>query len=245
MDGAVLEKNGGLAKSKESPVSAGRTSWVTTKAIGCPTWANPIRVHRPHYHFLKRCLDIGVASVALILAVPIVLAAACLIYLEDGRPIFFFQPRTGLGGRRFKMLKLRTMVRNADELRRELAELNELTWPDFKVSRDPRVTRVGRFLRATSLDELPQLLNVLRVEMSLVGPRPTSFAADTYDLWHTERLEVLPGITGLWQINGRSDVDFADRVRMDIDYIERRSIWLDIQILFLTLGAVIFRRGAY
>ncbi len=143
------------------------------------------------------------------------------------------------------MFKFRTMVQNAEELKKELAHLNQLNWPDFKAADDPRITRVGAFLRKTSLDELPQLLNVIRGDMSLVGPRPTSFHANTYDLWHTERLEVVPGITGIWQVSGRSDVDFDERVRLDREYIRRQSIMLDLKILFLTISAVVLRRGAY
>jgi lipopolysaccharide/colanic/teichoic acid biosynthesis glycosyltransferase len=123
------------------------------------------------------------------------------------------------------------MVRNARELREQLLHLNELTLPDFKISNDPRITKLGRILRKTSLDELPQIINVLRGEMSLVGPRPTSFDESTYALWQTERLEVLPGITGLWQINGRSEVDFDERSRLDIQYVN-------------TVPAVVSRRGA-
>jgi lipopolysaccharide/colanic/teichoic acid biosynthesis glycosyltransferase len=130
-------------------------------------------------------------------------------------------------------------------LKKELAHLNELQWPDFKITNDPRITRVGGFLRKTSLDEAPQLLNVLRGEMSLVGPRPTSFSAQTYKLWHTERLDVQPGITGLWQIIGRGTSEFNDRLRLDIAYIERRCLWLDVQILFRTVTAVLEQRGAY
>lgn len=230
---------------KNCPPDAVSRRCIGADGIALRLYTNAVRVDRPYYHFAKRCIDVCLASVMLLLTAPVILVAVLMIYLEDRGPVFYHQPRTGLGGRKFKMFKLRTMVRNAEKIKHELAELNELTWPDFKVSVDPRVTRVGRVLRATSIDELPQLLNVLRGEMSLVGPRPTSFAADTYDLWHTERLEVLPGITGLWQVNGRSDVDFADRVRMDIDYIERRGIWLDFQILFMTFGAVFLRRGAY
>jgi lipopolysaccharide/colanic/teichoic acid biosynthesis glycosyltransferase len=137
------------------------------------------------------------------------------------------------------------MVKNAEELKLTYAHLNELTWPDFKITDDPRVTSIGRLLRKTSLDELPQIINVLKGDMSLVGPRPTSFEASTYDLWHTERLEVLPGITGLWQVNGRSDLDFDDRLGLDIAYIENQSLWLDIEILFRTVAAVFSQRGAY
>jgi len=122
--------------------------------------------------------------------------------------------------------------------------LNELQWPDFKITNDPRITKIGRILRKTSLDELPQLWNVVRGEMSLVGPRPTSFSAETYDLWHTERLKAVPGITGLWQLLGRGETEFDERLRMDIAYIERRSLWLDIHILFRTIFVVIEQRGA-
>jgi lipopolysaccharide/colanic/teichoic acid biosynthesis glycosyltransferase len=137
------------------------------------------------------------------------------------------------------------MVPNAEELKVKYAHLNELQWPDFKITNDPRVTKVGRILRKTSLDELPQLINVLRGEMSLVGPRPTSFGAETYQLWHTERLDVVPGLTGLWQVVGRAQLEFDDRLRLDIAYIERRSIWLDINILIMTIGAVFTQRGAH
>ena len=143
------------------------------------------------------------------------------------------------------MYKFRTMVRDAEELKRQYLHLNELTWPDFKITNDPRVSRVGRVLRRLSIDELPQVFNVIKGDMSLVGPRPTSFAASTYELWHTERLEVAPGITGLWQIGGRSDLDFDERVRLDIEYIERRSFALDVWIIVQTALAVVNRRGAY
>ena len=142
------------------------------------------------------------------------------------------------------MYKFRTMVPDAEELKVKYAHLNELQWPDFKIKNDPRVTPIGRLLRRTSLDEVPQVLNILRGEMSLVGPRPTSFGPDTYKLWHTERLDVLPGLTGLWQIIGRASMEFDDRLRLDIAYIERRSIWLDINILFQTAIAVFKQRGA-
>jgi lipopolysaccharide/colanic/teichoic acid biosynthesis glycosyltransferase len=137
------------------------------------------------------------------------------------------------------------MVVDAEQRKSQYAHLSQLAWPDFKITNDPRITRVGRLLRKTSLDELPQIWNVLRGEMSLVGPRPTSFDVSTYQLWHTERLEVLPGITGLWQVSGRSDVDFDERLQLDVEYIERRSIWLDLKILCLTFLAVLRPRGAY
>jgi lipopolysaccharide/colanic/teichoic acid biosynthesis glycosyltransferase len=175
----------------------------------------------------------------------VMVVCAGLIWLDNPGPIFFTQLRTGQGGRRFRMYKFRTMLTNAEELKQKYAHLNELTWPDFKISNDPRVTRVGRILRKTSLDELPQIFNVLKGDMSLVGPRPTSFDVSTYSLWHTERLEVLPGITGLWQINGRSNLDFDARLRLDVEYIENQSLLLDIKILTRTVTAVFTQRGAY
>ena len=200
---------------------------------------------RPGYERAKRVFDVTICLLMLPLALVTLGVCALAVALCDGRPIFFFQDRTGRGGRRFQMIKFRTMVVNAAELKAELASLNCLSGPDFKIANDPRITRLGAFLRKTSLDEVPQILNVLRGDMSLVGPRPTSFAADTYDLWHTERLEVLPGITGLWQVSGRSDVDFDDRVRLDIEYLENRSFWFDLVILFRTVAALVQQRGAY
>jgi lipopolysaccharide/colanic/teichoic acid biosynthesis glycosyltransferase len=202
-------------------------------------------VVRPGYERAKRLFDLTLCILVLPIAFVVLGACALAVLICDGRPVFFFQDRTGRGGRRFRMIKFRTMVRNAAELKAELADLNCLSGPDFKIANDPRITRLGAFLRKTSLDEIPQILNVLRGEMSLVGPRPTSFAADTYDLWHTERLEVLPGITGLWQVSGRSDVDFDDRVRLDIEYLERRSFGFDLLILLRTLAALVQQRGAY
>jgi len=129
------------------------------------------------------------------------------------------------------------MVKNAEDLKREYTHLNKLQWPDFKIVNDPRVTLVGRFLRKTRLDELPQFFNILRGEMSLVGPRPTSFGPDTYRLWQTERLDVLPGLTGLWQIVRHDDSEFDERLRLDITYIKRRSLRFDLQILIKTFSA--------
>jgi lipopolysaccharide/colanic/teichoic acid biosynthesis glycosyltransferase len=198
------------------------------------------------YHIVKRCLDLSIVLIALpILATAFVLCALLIKIESPGGPIMFSQDRTGKGGRRFRMYKFRSMVPNAEEMKKELMHLNELQWPDFKITNDPRVLRVGKIMRKTSLDELPQFLNVIRGDMSLVGPRPTSFAANTYELWQTERLDVTPGLTGLWQIVGRGETEFDDRLRLDIAYIERRCIWLDIQILFRTFTAVLVARGRH
>ncbi len=200
---------------------------------------------RTKYLRAKRIFDVTLCLFAMPLVLPIMAVCAALIWLEDPGPVLFRQRRPGKGGKPFSMFKFRTMVRNAQELERELAHLNELTWPDFKITNDPRVTKIGKFLRKTSLDEIPQLFNVLRGEMSLVGPRPTCFGVEEYALDQTERLEILPGITGLWQVSGRSDLDLEDKLRLDGEYIHRQSLWLDIQILLRTVPAVFFSRGAY
>jgi lipopolysaccharide/colanic/teichoic acid biosynthesis glycosyltransferase len=198
------------------------------------------------YFAAKRVLDLLAIFVSLPLLVPLFVLCAVMIKIESpGGPALFRQARTGKGGRRFMMYKFRTMVPDAEEQKMQLAHLNELQWPDFKISNDPRVTRVGRWLRKTSLDELPQLLNILTGEMTLVGPRPTSFSAETYDLWHTERLDVTPGLTGLWQVIGRGSMEFDERVRLDVAYIQRRSIGLDIMVLLHTVVATLQQRGAH
>ena len=198
------------------------------------------------YVFLKRGMDLLLVTLGSPVWVPMFCVIALLIWISaPGAPVLFSQLRTGKGGKRFPMYKFRTMVPNAEKLKAEYAHLNELKWPDFKITNDPRVTFVGRILRKTSLDELPQLLNVLRKDMSLVGPRPTSFGAETYQLWHTERLDVIPGMTGLWQIEGRGRLEFDQRLRLDIAYIERASLWLDTVILFRTITAIFKQRGAH
>ena len=196
------------------------------------------------YHRLKRLMDIGVCVLILPLVLLILVVCGIAIKLDSPGPLFFFQERTGRGGRRFTMYKLRTMVADAEERKDHYRFLNKLSYPDFKIADDPRITRLGRFLRRTSLDELPQIFNVLRGEMSLVGPRPTSFSASTYHLWQTTRLESKPGITGLWQVSGRNELDFDERSRLDIAYVRHQSLWLDVQILLRTIGCVVTGRGA-
>jgi lipopolysaccharide/colanic/teichoic acid biosynthesis glycosyltransferase len=190
------------------------------------------------YARTKRAIDLAICLAALPILLPVGLICAALIRLESPGPVLFTQQRTGQHGVRFPMFKFRTMVQNAEELKASLQRLNILPPPDFKIPNDPRITRVGKFLRKTSLDELPQVLNVIRGEMSIVGPRPTSFAANTYDLWHSERLEVLPGITGLWQVKGRGTMTFDERLRLDIEYMERRSTMYDLQLMAQTALAM-------
>lgn len=195
------------------------------------------------YLALKRSMDLALCGLFAPLLVPVMALCALAVRLDSRGPVFFRQERTGRNGRRFQMYKFRTMLQNAEELKTQFAHLNVLPAPDFKIPDDPRITTVGRFLRKTSLDELPQILNVVRGDMSLVGPRPTSFSSTTYSLWHTERLEVPPGITGLWQVCGRNSTTFDERLRLDIDYIRNMSLALDFKILMWTLVSVVKRSG--
>jgi lipopolysaccharide/colanic/teichoic acid biosynthesis glycosyltransferase len=198
------------------------------------------------YLLLKRVFDLVVCLLMFPFIGLVLLVCGVLIYIESpGAPVVFVQQRTGKGGRRFNMYKFRSMVPNAELLKKDLAHLNELQWPDFKITNDPRITRIGRFMRKTSLDEFPQFINVIKGEMSLVGPRPTSFSAKTYRLWQTERLDVVPGITGVWQVVGRGETEFNQRLILDIAYIKKRCFLLDIEILFRTVGAVLKTRGAH
>jgi lipopolysaccharide/colanic/teichoic acid biosynthesis glycosyltransferase len=212
-----------------------------------PWYARPYApaLGSPAYETTKRVIDVVVAACLIPFAILLIALCVILIRLDSPGPALMAQPRTGLGGRRFRMYKLRTMVQNAHELKAQYMHLNERSYPDFKITNDPRMTRCGRVLRKLSLDELPQLFNVLRGEMTLVGPRPTSFGAETYHLWQTARLEVKPGVTGLWQVNGRADLDFDERLRLDIVYIRHRCLQLDLLILVRTVGAVLSRKGAH
>jgi exopolysaccharide biosynthesis polyprenyl glycosylphosphotransferase len=193
----------------------------------------------------KRTFDMTVAGTVMILAAPFFALMTVLVKLDSRGPVLFRQSRVGLDGRTFEMLKLRTMVRNAEELKAELVSLNEAAGPLFKMRNDPRITRIGRFLRATSLDELPQLWNVMRGDMSLVGPRPalpSEVQMWTPDLHH--RLRVRPGLTGLWQISGRSDATFETYEHLDLYYTDNWSLARDLWIIIRTIPAVLTQRGA-
>ncbi|HEY6962565.1 MAG TPA: sugar transferase [Gaiellaceae bacterium] len=194
----------------------------------------------------KRVFDLAVSTVIVVVGSPVWLLIALAIKLGSRGPVFYADPRVGLAEREFRMLKFRTMVAGAAEQQQQLERSNEATGALFKIRRDPRVTAVGRVLRRFSLDELPNLVNVLRGEMSLVGPRPLPLR--DYDLledWHRRRYNVLPGVTGLWQVAGRSDLTFDDLVRLDFYYLENWSLWLDVSIVVRTPFAVFGRRGAY
>jgi exopolysaccharide biosynthesis polyprenyl glycosylphosphotransferase len=194
----------------------------------------------------KRTLDLTAAIAGLLILSPLMAMIALAIRIDSPGPIIFRQTRCGKDGRPFTFLKFRGMVADAEARQGELEQFNEVDGPIFKMKHDPRVTRVGRILRKTSLDELPQLWNVLRGEMSLVGPRPpipTEVAQ--YSAWHRGRLATVGGITGLWQVSGRSGLTFDEMVQLDIGYIEQWSIWLDLRILVRTVLAVLLAKGAY
>jgi exopolysaccharide biosynthesis polyprenyl glycosylphosphotransferase len=195
---------------------------------------------------LKRSFDLIVATVGLLIISPLLLVVALAIKVSSRGPVLYRSVRPGMAGRPFSCLKFRTMREHADQIQADLEPLNEKSGALFKIRNDPRLTRVGRALRRFSLDELPQLWNVVRGEMSLVGPRPLPMRDfERLEEWHKKRYLVLPGITGLWQVSGRSDLDFDDLVRLDFLYLEQWSVFLDLSILLKTIPAVISRRGAF
>jgi lipopolysaccharide/colanic/teichoic acid biosynthesis glycosyltransferase len=196
----------------------------------CPTW--------------KRVVDVVGASVGIAAAAPVIGAAAILIRVTSPGGAFFVQKREGLGGRTFKIYKLRTMQPDAETLKEGLRAYSEQDGPAFKMTNDPRITRIGRFLRKTSIDELPQLWNVLKGDMSLVGPRPLPVdESQSCEPWQRRRLTVRPGLTCIWQIRGRNSVSFDEWVRMDLKYIRRRSFWYDLYLIAITAPAVVAKRG--
>ena len=193
------------------------------------------------YLILKRLMDIVGASLGLLLASPIMLIVAILIKLEDPKgPIIFSQVRNGVYPKTFKMYKFRSMYIDAEERLQELMHLNEQSGPAFKIKDDPRITKIGKFIRKTSLDELPQLFNVLKGDMSLVGPRPAiPREVEQYTAYQKQRLFVKPGLTCIWQVSGRNNIEFDQWVELDIEYIKTRSLWLDIKLILLTIPALL------
>src|SRR6266508_2715134 len=195
---------------------------------------------------LKRAFDFVFGLIALIFTLPIIILSALMVYLEDGFPVIFCQKRVGKDGQLFEMYKIRTMVKNAEQLRGRVEKRDVDGNLIHKLKDDPRVTRVGRLLRRFSLDELPQLFNILAGTMSLVGPRPEiPFLVDKYQPWQRKRFAVPPGLTGWWQVNGRSDKPMHLHTEDDLYYIQNYSIWLDIQILMRTVWVVLIGRGSY
>jgi exopolysaccharide biosynthesis polyprenyl glycosylphosphotransferase len=193
----------------------------------------------------KRLVDVVIASTLLVLSIPLFVIVSVLIKASSKGPLFFTQQRVGYNGRLFKLIKFRTMVENAEALKKDIMALNEMDGPVFKIKNDPRITKIGRFLRKTTIDEFPQLINVLRGDMSLVGPRPpVPEEVNQYDLEDRRRLSVIPGITCIWQVSGRNEIPFEKWMELDRQYIDEWSLWLDIKILAKTLPAVLSRKGA-
>jgi exopolysaccharide biosynthesis polyprenyl glycosylphosphotransferase len=194
---------------------------------------------------IRRILDFAISAILIVGLSPLLLLVALLIRLDSPGPILYRQVRCGLNGRKFRFYKFRSMVEGAEEMKDNLAAHNVMNGPVFKMENDPRITRLGRILRTTSLDELPQLINVLRGEMSLVGPRPPlPEEVAQYTGWQRRRLSMKPGITGLWQVSGRNLLDFDRWIKLDLEYIDNWSLWLDVKILLRTIPAILFRRGA-
>ena len=192
------------------------------------------------YPVTKRLIDIVGSLCGIILLSPLFLIVAILIKLEDPKgKVFFAQERNGKYPKTFKMYKFRSMVHNAEDLLKDLMDRNEQTGPVFKINDDPRITKVGKFIRKTSIDELPQLFNVLKGDMSLVGPRPPiPHEVDQYNSYQMQRLAVKPGLTCIWQVSGRNNIGFDEWVEMDIEYIKTRNLWLDIKLIFKTVGVL-------
>jgi len=224
-----------------------RAAYVVRRDVaGLPAISFSVHGRHARWQFaIKRGLDVAGALAVLLVTLPVWMIVALAIKLDSPGPIFFIQPRCGRYGRTFPFLKFRTMVTDAEARKAGLRAQNEKSGPVFKMQRDPRVTRVGRILRKYSIDELPQLLNVVAGHMSLVGPRPPVPAeVEKYELDHRGRLSMRPGITCLWQVSGRNEIEFEDWVKLDIEYVERWSLLLDLQILLATFPAVISGRGA-
>jgi exopolysaccharide biosynthesis polyprenyl glycosylphosphotransferase len=242
----------GYANGHARPRSGAHGVWSGPRAVpqGSPA-AQVLPFEAPraeglYLKFGKRALDVVGSLAALLVTAPVMALLAVLIKLESRGPVVYKSTRIGRGGRPFTFWKLRSMVQDADVRRHQLKHLNEADGPVFKIARDPRVTRVGRFLRTTSLDEIPQFINVLRGDMSLVGPRPPiPEEVAQYEPWQLRRLDVRPGITCLWQISGRSRLGFQEWMRLDLEYIRHRSFLLDLKILVRTIPAVLSREGAY
>jgi exopolysaccharide biosynthesis polyprenyl glycosylphosphotransferase len=212
---------------------------------GLPLVAYDNYPKRPWQEIFKRGIDLAGSGLGIIVLSPFLLMIALTIKFSSKGPVLFSQNRVGLNGRTFKMFKFRSMVVDAEELKKRYAHLNEMSGPVFKIKNDPRVTPIGQFLRKTSLDEFPQLFNVFMGDMSLVGPRPPlPEEVNMYDPKHRKRLSVKPGITCIWQISGRNEVDFEQWMEMDAEYVDHWSLWLDVEILVKTVPVVLMRKGA-
>ena len=198
------------------------------------------------YEVIKRVIDVVCSFVGVLVLSPLFVVIAIIIKFTSKGPVFFSQKRVGRDGKEFKMYKFRSMVVNAEELKEKLASQNEMSGPMFKMKDDPRVTKVGKFIRKTSIDELPQLFNVLKGDMSLVGPRPSlPKEVAQFEDWMYRRLEVKPGLTCYWQVSGRNNIDFEDWMKLDIKYVDERNLWIDIKLIFKTVGVLFGDKNAH
>ena len=197
------------------------------------------------YEAIKRLIDIICSFVGILVLSPLFIIIAIIVKFTSKGPIFFSQKRVGRNGKEFDMYKFRSMVVNAEELKEKLAAQNEMSGPMFKMKDDPRVTKVGKFIRKTSIDELPQLWNILKGDMSLVGPRPSlPKEVAQFEDWMYKRLEVKPGLTCYWQVSGRNNIDFEDWMKLDVKYVEERNLWIDIKLIFKTVGVLFGDKNA-
>lgn len=208
---------------------------VEDKIFAKEEFEDNIKDNKIGYLFIKRFIDILASSLGLVVLSPILLLIAILIKLDSKGPVFFSQERIGFRGKPFNMYKFRSMVVNAEEIKEKLNEHNEMSGPMFKMKNDPRITKIGKFIRKTSIDELPQLINVLKGEMTLVGPRPSlPKEVAQFEPWMMERLTVKPGLTCYWQVMGRNSIEFEDWMKLDVKYVHERCLTLDIKLIFKT-----------
>jgi len=244
---SLCEEQGIIVRVQSEPFELRIARWQVDELGGVPIVTIRSGPQDSWQLIAKRLIDIFGSAVLLIALAPILALVALLIRLDSPGPVFYIQQRVGLNRRRSRLFKFRTMSEGADAQQPMLESLNEAEGPVFKIKDDPRITRIGRILRRYSLDELPQLFNVFKGEMSLVGPRPLPIRdIERIDArWHKRRLSVKPGVTCLWQVNGRSDVSFDHWVRMDLEYIDKWSLGLDMKILLKTIPAVVKGSGAY
>lgn len=209
-------------------------------------YAEIVAKKNPAYFFGKRFFDITLSAFALVIFLPVFVIVSILIMKEDGTPVFFVQERNGLNDKVFKMYKFRSMCKNAPELHKELLKQNELDGPAFKMKDDPRITKIGKFIRKTSIDELPQLFNIIKGDMSIVGPRPLpTYETAALTEYQRQRLLVKPGLTCYWQCSGRNNIEFSEWMELDMKYIRDASLWIDFKIIFMTIISVLKSNGAY
>lgn len=205
-----------------------------------------MNIKKKNYEQIKRTMDVLFSGVVLLLLIPLFIIVGIAIKVDSSGPIFFSQKRVGKDGEIFKIYKFRSMIANAEELKKKLIDENEASGPMFKIKKDPRITSVGKFIRKTSIDELPQLFNVLKGDMSLVGPRPSlPNEVEEFEPWMLRRLDVRPGLTCYWQVMGRNSISFEEWMKLDVKYVNERTLWIDIELIFKTIFVLFGDNNAY